>query len=193
MVCTSDSSALFLVMSDAATLQEFDGFTIQNQAYRKQFLGFYRLNKECLIVEIPPDQSNPVNTGLIGLGPSFGSNIEQLLGSPSGRTPLDKSASKFPARTRFPNEKKCSIFNQNKSTPNFISVLLGRSDDPDMPFPGEITVSTIVPGFEAVSSQTKLPVSIVSTSEQGNQHCKLVLSKPVGQWNSIFSIQGKHY
>lgn len=44
-----------------------------------------------------------------------------------------------------------------------------------MPFPGDITVSTVVPGYEAVLNQAKLPVSTVSTSQQGNQHCQFKL------------------
>lgn len=51
------------------------------------------------------------------------------------------------------------IFRQNTSTPNFISVLLGRYDDPTDTFPGDITVGDILQGYENITSQTKLDVT----------------------------------
>lgn len=51
------------------------------------------------------------------------------------------------------------IFRQNTSTPNFISVLLGRYDDPTDTFPGDITVGDIIDGYENITSQTKLDVT----------------------------------
>ena len=64
-------------------------------------------------MEITPDSNNVAGTGLIGLGPAAGSNILSTLSSGAGSPPLDM------------------IFGQNKSTPNFLTVLLDRSDDPD--------------------------------------------------------------
>ena len=51
------------------------------------------------------------------------------------------------------------IFRQNTSTPNFISVLLGRHDDPTDTFPGDITVGDILDGYDKISSQQKLEVT----------------------------------
>ena len=51
------------------------------------------------------------------------------------------------------------IFRQNTSTPNFISVLLGRRDDPTDTFPGDITVGDILDGYDKITSQPKLEVT----------------------------------
>ena len=64
-------------------------------------------------MEITPDSNNVAGSGLIGLGPAVGSNILSTLGSDAGSPPLDM------------------IFGQNTSTPNFLTILLDRSDDPD--------------------------------------------------------------
>ena len=61
-------------------------------------------------VEVTPDKENPKDKGLIGLGPNSGSNVYVELGSDKGMAVLD------------------SIFTQNTSTPNYITVLLGRLD-----------------------------------------------------------------
>ena len=64
------------------------------------------------------------------------------------------------------------IFAQNKSSPNFISVTLGRSDDPDNKWPGDLTVGTYLPGYEDIQDQPKLPVI---TAKGGNQHWSILL------------------
>ena len=51
------------------------------------------------------------------------------------------------------------IFRQNTSTPNFLSVLLGRYDDPTDTFPGDITVGDILDGYDKITSQPKLDVT----------------------------------
>ena len=61
------------------------------------------------------------------------------------------------------------------STPNFITILLGRDDDPSDKFPGDLTVGEVVPGYEAVSSQPKLPVSQVAVNDQSDQHWQTLL------------------
>jgi hypothetical protein len=91
-------------------------------------------------VETPPSNSNEEGTGLIGLGPYSASTIYDILKQdPSGYPPLER------------------IFRQDPSTPNYITVLLGRSDDPDEMFPGDLTVSELIPGYENVTNQPKLP------------------------------------
>jgi hypothetical protein len=68
------------------------------------------------------------------------------------------------------------IFKQNISTPNFITILLGRYNDPMEKFIGDLTyaslktclclydvflsVGDIVSGYEAVSSQPQLNVTL---------------------------------
>jgi hypothetical protein len=81
------------------------------------------------------------------------------LNSPVGNTPLD------------------SIFLQNLTTPNFITILLGRANAPGAPFSGDITVGEILPGYEAVTSQPKLNVTVVSLAASGNQHWQALLDE----------------
>jgi hypothetical protein len=82
------------------------------------------------------------------------SAIKKALNSNSATTPVDR------------------IFSQNTSSPNFISVLLGRSDDPDNPWPGDITVGTVIEGYEAIQNQPKLTVP---TAKSGNLHWSVVI------------------
>jgi hypothetical protein len=53
--------------------------------------------------------------------------------------------------------------------------LLGRADEPGNPFPGDITVCDILPGYEAINSEPQLSVSVVSLSDYGNQHWQTLL------------------
>ena len=101
--------------------------------------------------------SNAVGTGLIGLGPNYGSQVHEALGNSSGDAVLDR------------------IFQQNTSTPNYLTILLGRDDDPSDKFPGDLTVGEILPGYEAITSQTKLNVSQVSINDIGDQHWQTLL------------------
>ena len=94
-----------------------------------------------MAVEVTPDQTNPEGLGLIGLGPNAGSNVFSAMGSSAGAAVVDR------------------IFSQNTSTPNFISALLGRYDDPTDTFPGDITVGDVLEGYEKITSQTKLEVT----------------------------------
>ena len=88
-----------------------------------------------------PDGTNPEGLGLIGLGPNQGSNVYNDLASSTGAAVVDR------------------IFRQNTSTPNFISALLGRYDDPTDTFPGDITVGDVLQGYENITSQSKLEVT----------------------------------
>lgn len=90
--------------------------------------------------------------GLIGLGPNAGSSIRGALNSGQGNTVIDR------------------IFLQNISTSNFLTILLGRSNDPTDKFPGDITVGEIVQGYENITSQPKLPVTRVPLSNRAGQH-----------------------
>ena len=67
-------------------------------------------NRINFAVEVVPSGQNPAGIGLIGLGPNSGSNIFKELNSTVGDAVLDR------------------IFVQNTSTPNYITVNLGRSD-----------------------------------------------------------------
>lgn len=108
-------------------------------------------------VQQTPSGSNAAGTGLIGLGPNFGSQVFNAIGDSSGDAVLDR------------------IFKQNTSTPNYITILLGRHDDPTDTFPGDLTVGEVLPGYEAVTSQPKLDVSQVAKNTIGNQHWQTLL------------------
>jgi hypothetical protein len=122
---------------------EFAGYTIDSQAF----------------IEAPPDAQNAEGSGLIGLGPSDGSNIFQdMKQSVTGNPPVD------------------NIFLQNLSAPNILTILLGRSDDPSDQFPGDLTVGETIPGYDDIVNQAKLPVTRVSTSS-GTQHWQVLLDQ----------------
>ncbi|KAI0315897.1 aspartic peptidase domain-containing protein [Amylostereum chailletii] len=111
-------------------------------------------------LQVTPSKQNPENQGVIGLGPNSGSSIHSSLkGDSSGDTVIDR------------------IFRQNTSTPNFISVLLGRSDDPDDRYPGDITVGEVLSGYDAISAQPHLPVTLLSGFNAGNQHWQVLLDE----------------
>jgi hypothetical protein len=101
--------------------------------------------------------SNPSGQGLIGLGPNSGSNVYAAIPSNVGASVCDR------------------IFLQNTSAPNFITVNLGRTDDPDSDFPGNITISEVLEGLESVTSQPKNDVTLVSIHDTGDQHFQVLL------------------
>lgn len=98
--------------------------------------------------------------GIIGLGPFIGSVITNTLTNGSsivqGLPPLD------------------NIFSQNTTTPNFLTVLLGRVSDPDDNYPGDLTIMDILPGYEDILSQPQLPVTV---AQNGNQHWSTLLDQ----------------
>ncbi|OCH88666.1 acid protease [Obba rivulosa] len=123
---------------------DFAGYNISKQAY----------------IQVTADKDHSVGTGLIGLGPSYGSQVRQALNDSSGDPVLDR------------------VFTQNTSTPNYITILLGRAEDPLDDFPGDLTVGEVLPGYENITSQPKLDVSLVSLSSafnQQNQHWQALL------------------
>ncbi|OCH95148.1 acid protease [Obba rivulosa] len=123
-------------------------------------------------IEAAVDASHPGGQGLIGLGPNSGSEIHGQINNPSGDAALDR------------------IFRANMSAPNILTILLGRSDDPSEPFPGEITVGRTIDGFENVTSQPKL--SVRTDSDAVDQHWQTLTDKngiigPDGQPISVSS------
>jgi len=93
------------------------------------------------------------------LGPNRGSNVREIIDSADGNGVLDR------------------IFLSNTSTPNYLTTLLGRSDDPTDIYPGDITIGEIVPGFEKITTMPKLPVARVSLREKVDQHWQVLLDK----------------
>ncbi|KAJ7143496.1 aspartic peptidase domain-containing protein [Mycena crocata] len=120
------------------------------------FAGYTVPNQAFL--EVPPDSEHPVGQGLIGLGPSSGSIVyDAFEKEDQGNTVLD------------------SIFIQNTTTPNYISFLLGRLNDPTDTFPGDLTVGELLPNFTDVQNQPKLLVTDVAINNQANQHFQVLL------------------
>lgn len=83
--------------------------------------------------------------------------MQEKLGAPAGNAVLDR------------------IFRQNTKTPNYITILLGRSGDPTDVFPGDLTIGEVVSPFENITSQPKLPVT--EMSNRNGQHWTALLDK----------------
>src|SRR5712675_1677687 len=88
----------------------------------------------------------------IGMGPNSGSVVRQKIGDASGDSMLNR------------------IFQQNKTTQNYITFLLDRQGDPSDTFTGQITISEIIPGFENITSQPKMNVETVPGLTDAEQH-----------------------
>jgi hypothetical protein len=98
--------------------------------------------------------------GLLGLGPNSGSKIHTSLNNQAqGDAVLDR------------------IFRQNVSTPNFLTVLLGRSNDPAEKYPGDITVGEVLQGLENITSQPHVPVTVVQSLDALIQHWQVLLDE----------------
>ena len=94
-----------------------------------------------------------------GLGPNDGSVIRQKVGDASGDSMLNR------------------IFQQNKTTQNYITFLLDRQGDQGETFTGQITVSEPVAGFENITSQPKINVETVPGLTSADQHWQILTDK----------------
>ncbi|KAJ6504585.1 aspartic peptidase A1 [Mycena vitilis] len=97
--------------------------------------------------------------GLIGLGPNEGSAIMAKLDGDAGDTMLNR------------------IFQQNKTTDNYITFMLDRKNDPGEAFTGEFTIGEPVTGYENITSQTKLNVETVHKLLDDQQHWQALTDK----------------
>ena len=104
-----------------------------------------------------PSSELPEGLGLIGLGPSSGSVVLDVLNNSAGDPPIDR------------------IFRQDTSVPNFISVLLNRPNDTQETYTGEFTIGEVLPLFQNISSQPKVPVSVLNSSYSADQHFSVLL------------------
>jgi len=93
--------------------------------------------------------------GLLGLGFDSESVIRKNLGAGAGNTPLS------------------NIFQQDKTTQNFLSLLLDRHNDPTDGITGQITVSELASGYESITSQPKLYLKN-AFMDSSNQHWAVV-------------------
>ena len=104
-----------------------------------------------------PSSTAPEGLGLVGLGPRSGSVVRAAVNSSAGDPPMDR------------------IFGQNTSISNFISVLLSRPNDTDEAYTGEVTISEILPEFQNISNQPKVPVSVLESKISADQHFSVLL------------------
>ncbi|PBK75119.1 acid protease [Armillaria solidipes] len=119
-------------------------------------------------MQVTPDSENTIGTGIIGLGPTSSSNIYATLNTSAGYAVLDR------------------IFLQNTSTPNYLTVLLGRTQDPTDVFPGDMSIGELLDGYSNVESEPKLEVTIVPVRESGGQHFQILLDE-----DGILGTDGK--
>jgi len=108
-------------------------------------------------VAVTPSNDSSEGYGLIGLGPSSKSEVLSALNNSAGDPPIDR------------------IFRQDTSVPNFISVLLNRPNDTHATYTGEMTISQVLPLFQNISSQPKVPVSVLQSSFNTSQDFSVLL------------------
>ena len=109
-------------------------------------MSFHSLST-CILVQVQPATVLPEGR----LGPNIGSNIYDALKKQSaGDAVIDR------------------IFRQDPSTPNILTILLSHSDDPNAQYPGQITVSDILPGRQDILDQPKLTVTADQSSHTGD-------------------------
>ena len=133
-----------------ATVQ-FDDYTIEDQIYCKLMvlplslqqandLSFFSVHGISTTGQLP-------DHGILGLGPNSSSVLRIFSGNSSGDTVLD------------------NIFRQNMSTPNFITILLSRSNvsGTNIDIAGQLTIGDVIEGLENVTSQAKLPTVVNPT------------------------------
>jgi hypothetical protein len=107
-------------------------------------------------------QASSPHLSCAGLGPNSGSVIRQKVGDAGGDSMLNR------------------IFQQNKTTQNYITFLLDRQGDPGNTITGQITISELVPGYENITSQTKMSVETVPGLTSADQHWQLLSDKDKG-------------
>ncbi|KAI0645685.1 aspartic peptidase domain-containing protein [Trametes meyenii] len=140
--------------SHTATIRYNDG-TIQGEV-RSATLGIegYTIAEQAYITQAV-DATHSDGEGILGLGPSRLSSILGAMAGPAGDPPLDR------------------LFKQTPSLPSYISILLGRSNDPDSTVPGQLTIGEVLPQYNDVTSSPQLPIERVDW----NQHWMAALDK----------------
>jgi len=147
----------------------FDNFTVDNQAF--------------LLVANASSFSTNIHAsgydGLVGLGPNSGSSIQKAIQSDAGESMLTR------------------IFQQDKTSGNYISFLLDRKFDPGDTATGQFSVASVIPGYENITNQPKMDVETVHRILKQEQHWQALTDKdngiigPDGQIISVDSIVPK--
>lgn len=108
-------------------------------------------------------QANQITgQGIIGLGPFTGSQVQASVGSSDGDPVLNR------------------IFGMNTSLPSVVTFTLERSEDPNVPLIGELTVGEYIPGLENVTSQPKIPVPLLTSVNSSSQHWSIGIDAVIG-------------
>ncbi|KAJ7758112.1 aspartic peptidase A1 [Mycena maculata] len=126
-----------------------------------------------LVANASSFSSDTAFNGLVGLGPNEGSQIQSKLGSPSGDTLTNR------------------IFQQEKTTANYVTFLLNRKNDPAENFTGEFTIAEPVPGYSNITSQPKLNVETVHELLDDQQHWQALTTQDksvVGPDGTVINI-----
>ncbi|KAF9220897.1 acid protease [Gyrodon lividus] len=106
-------------------------------------------------IEAPSGNAAAGVNGLIGLDPSSGSSVRYGGGPAAANPPLDR------------------IFTSDSSVSPFIAILLQRSDDPEEPYPGDLSVGEVLSEYQDIHNQPRHPVTTVPLS--GGQHWQTLL------------------
>ncbi|EJT97813.1 acid protease [Dacryopinax primogenitus] len=145
----------------------FAGHTVENQIFNHVTdVGHWEF-----VTGIPGLQ------GVMGLGPSINSVLFVTAQSHQGNITGDVDGD-IPAGPNDGHAFVERIFQENTSTPNFVSFALGREAIPGVNSSAAsttFTIGEIMPGMESVSLMPQLPVISVPTALQGNQHFDVVL------------------
>jgi len=108
----------------------------------------------------------------MGIGFDAGSIVRGKVGDGAGDTPLSR------------------IFQQNKTTQNFVSLQLDRENDPTDTITGQVTVSELVSGYESIASQPKLYLKD-AFMDSSNQHWAVITDDDgvIGPDGSSISVE----
>ncbi|EIW81199.1 acid protease [Coniophora puteana RWD-64-598 SS2] len=108
----------------------------------------------------PSSQAAGGTDGLLGLGPGEGSMIlSQANNNATASPPIDR------------------IFAINNNTDNYVGIHLGRSNDTNNAYPGDLTVGSPLADFSNVLNQPKLEVTQVQQSIRSYQHWQTYLDQ----------------
>ncbi|RXW25328.1 hypothetical protein EST38_g511 [Candolleomyces aberdarensis] len=127
--------------TDTGYRGSFGNHTVPNQAF----------------IEVAPSSIHPEGHGILGLGPSTGSFITDLV--PTG-TPL-----------------LSHLFSLNRTTPNFFTILLGRERDPTDHYTGSLTIGEVLPDRNAILDQPRINIVKLPPSRQDQQHLQVLLDR----------------
>jgi hypothetical protein len=97
--------------------------------------------------------------GLVGLGPNSGSVIEQIINAHTADNMLTR------------------IFQQNSTSQNYITFMLNRLGDSADNVTGQLTIQEVVPGYENITTQTKLNVDKLPGLTSSDQHWQFLTDK----------------